>query len=429
MIKTSSTDGKSKFYVFLSFMMIFSVLFVCYSYNINTTVRYATNTATDLLSKIQSTSTNIASTTTTIASTTTTTTEKLDTSPIYMLFWVAPFGSLHNYYINKELCGDCIVSYDQKDLDRAEAVIIHFSEATLQGIPDKSRRKSNQMYTFFVMESPWAVSVMRGMSFKVFDNYFNWTMSYRRDSSIHFPYIEWFPEGSLFNGNTAAQYSEQVVKDILDKKKDEILALWMVGNCGYTQGAKLRRTLVSELETAGLTIDKMGACFGKPAPRNDPSFAQKYKFYLAFENAVHCRDYITEKFWSSSLSFGLVPIVWGPKREDVVAVAPKGSFIFYEDYSSTAELVKYLQYLNTNNTAYAEYFNWRIKQPTPVENPLVDHIDYEGDRGLCKMCRLLWQKRSNKTFTSIVPSLENWWKNSDRPECLSKTTTLHDKYD
>jgi hypothetical protein len=41
----------------------------------------------------------------------------------------------------------------------------------------------------------------------------------------------------------------------------------------------------------------------------------KYKFALAFENAV-CRDYITEKFWRP-LKVGTVPIVYGSDRFQV----------------------------------------------------------------------------------------------------------------
>lgn len=38
-------------------------------------------------------------------------------------------------------------------------------------------------------------------------------------------------------------------------------------------------------------------------------FVARYKFTLAFENAV-CEDYITEKLWRP-LTVGSVPIYWG----------------------------------------------------------------------------------------------------------------------
>ncbi|XP_078481479.1 alpha-fucosyltransferase homologue [Ciona intestinalis] len=362
----------------------------------------------------------------TTESATTTTVEPQDPSPIYILFWVPPFGSKTQYNLDK--CGDCIVTYNQNDLDRAEAVVLHFTEATEQGIPDKSRRKPNQMFTFYSMENPWSVSVLRGMSFKVFDNYFNWTMSFRRDSNIFHPYLVWFEEDGLFNGDTSKHYSEQVVKDILSKKQNDTLAFWLVSNCGFTHGAKIRKVLVEEMESAGLTIDKRGGCFGKSVPQDRQAFAEKFKFYLAFENGVHCRDYVTEKFWSNALIAGLVPVVWGPKRKDIEALAPKGSFIFYEDFNSSAELVKYLQYLNTNDTAYAEYFNWRLKLPTIEEFSLIEYKGYRRNTGMCQMCRLLWQKRLYNNVSNVVASLEDWWRNSDNPECLSSSVKPHDKF-
>ncbi|XP_078487670.1 3-galactosyl-N-acetylglucosaminide 4-alpha-L-fucosyltransferase FUT3-like [Ciona intestinalis] len=358
------------------------------------------------------------------------TTAKLqDLSPSYILFWVAPFGWRTQNKIDKELCGDCIVTYDQNDLNRAEAVILHFNVATKHGIPDKSRRKPNQMFTFYSMENPWSVSVLRSMSFKVFDNYFNWTMSYRRDSNIYCPYIAWFEEDGLFNGDTSKHYSQQVVKDILSKKQSDVLAWCLVSNCGSTPGAKIRQVLVQEMENAGLTIDKRGGCFGKPLSQDISVFGVKYKFYLAFENGVHCRDYITEKLWSNSFVGGVVPVVWGSKREDIEAVAPVGSFILYEDFNSSAELVKYLQYLNTNDTAYAEYFNWRLKQPTIEEFPLIEYKGYRRNTGLCQMCRLLRQKRLYNNVSNVVASLEDWWRNSDNPECLSSSVKPHDKFE
>ena len=42
------------------------------------------------------------------------------------------------------------------------------------------------------------------------------------------------------------------------------------------------------------------------------NFIAKHKFYLAFENSLHCNDYISEKFWRNALGNGAVPIVYGP---------------------------------------------------------------------------------------------------------------------
>ena len=53
-----------------------------------------------------------------------------------------------------------------------------------------------------------------------------------------------------------------------------------------------------------------------------------------------------------------VPIVFGPLKQDVLDVAPVGSFIHSEDFDSAHDLVKYLDYLDKNDTAYLEYHQW-----------------------------------------------------------------------
>ena len=71
----------------------------------------------------------------------------------------------------------------------------------------------------------------------------------------------------------------------------------------------------------------------------------------------------SEKFWRNSLDQGLVPIVSGPHPDDLAAIAPPHSFIHVENFKSNSELVDYLDYLDGNDTAYAEYHQWRLKTP------------------------------------------------------------------
>ena len=84
----------------------------------------------------------------------------------------------------------------------------------------------------------------------------------------------------------------------------------------------------------------------------------EYKFYLAFENSIHCNDYVSEKFWRNGLGSGAVPIVYGPLKQDVLDIAPINSFIHAEDFERPEALVEYLNYLDGNDTAYLEYHHW-----------------------------------------------------------------------
>ena len=59
---------------------------------------------------------------------------------------------------------------------------------------------------------------------------------------------------------------------------------------------------------------------------------------------------MSEKFWRNALGSNLVPIVFGPARHDIIAVAPPNSFIFAQDFETTRDLVQYLYYLDHNDT-------------------------------------------------------------------------------
>jgi alpha-1,3-fucosyltransferase len=81
----------------------------------------------------------------------------------------------------------------------------------------------------------------------------------------------------------------------------------------------------------------------------------KYKLYLSFENSF-CKDYITEKFFKV-LNYNIIPIVLG--RANYSKFAPSKSYIDVRDFQSIGQLAEYLKYLDKNETAYAEYFEWK----------------------------------------------------------------------
>ena len=71
-------------------------------------------------------------------------------------------------------------------------------------------------------------------------------------------------------------------------------------------------------QIAKLKLTGHGACFNNVMRSGAAPWANGYigsfKFYLAFENALHCNDYISEKFWRNSLQTGAVPVVFGPHK-------------------------------------------------------------------------------------------------------------------
>lgn len=147
-------------------------------------------------------------------------------------------------------------------------------------------------------------------------------------------------------------------------KQKEKLAVAVVSNCGVTSGGYTRMAKLREIICLGFPLDGFGDCFGggrefaNSKDSNNEWFndvVRKYKFYFSYENSFHCKDYITEKFFHNALASLAVPVVWGAKKEDYLAVAPPGSFIYADDFSSMEELAFYLKYLDSNDTAYMQY--------------------------------------------------------------------------
>ena len=202
-----------------------------------------------------------------------------------------------------------------------------------------------------------------------------------------------------------------------------LFQLWLVSNCNLTYGAVQRLKYVDDLVAAGLQIDRYGSCF-----KNSEAFSklpvkilQSYKFYLAFENALHCKDYLTEKFWFNALSQGRVPIVWGPSKEDVTRLAPKHSFIHAEDFDSPANLAAYIQYLDKNDTAYGEYFQW-IENPDEKSLEIVKfHLQHWGQT-LCELISLPERKQS------IINSITSFYKNETNL-CFYSLVQTHESKD
>jgi alpha-1,3-fucosyltransferase len=126
-----------------------------------------------------------------------------------------------------------------------------------------------------------------------------------------------------------------------------------------------------------------------------------YKFYLSFENSF-CEDYITEKFFKI-LRFDIIPVVLGGGNYS--KIAPARSFINANDFNSILDLANYLQYLDKNATAYAEYFEWKN----------YFEVVQETSSAFCKLCESLHNKNVGpKSYDDIF----KWWRTD--AHCVKK---------
>lgn len=145
--------------------------------------------------------------------------------------------------------------------------------------------------------------------------FFNWTMTYREDSEVLYPYgwlsnkgksppkelkETWLKPHPTSSGLIAK------VKALGQRKP----VAWLVSNC---HTSSQRELYVNELQKY-VPVDIFGKC-GKPLKctvGRDECFKEieeQYQFYLSFENSL-CRDYATEKLYRA-LASNLVPVVMG----------------------------------------------------------------------------------------------------------------------
>lgn len=99
---------------------------------------------------------------------------------------------------------------------------------------------------------------------------------------------------------------------------------------------------------------------------------RRYKFTLAFENSFS-PDYVTEKLFDPLL-VGSVPVYRG--AEDVVELAPHPDcYIDARDFSSAADLGRYLAHLDAHDEEYQAFHAWRAEGPSSSFRALTAELD------------------------------------------------------
>ena len=232
---------------------------------------------------------------------------------------------------------DCFLTYNRQELPSVshfDAIIFHMADLEIlkpQELPDQQDRDPSQRYVMFFLESPqhWTVDVSR------FNNFFNWTMTYRLDSDI--PYPDSWIVPKLYDNSFVPTINDIGLWDHWEKfdifeftsslnsrpKSFRALAhrpkgiAWIVSHCNSDSD---RERYVNELRNY-IDVDIFGTCGSSLCPTKGSScmdnVEQNYMLYLAFENSF-CDQYVTEKLWRW-LSVDVVPVVMG--QADYAAIA------------------------------------------------------------------------------------------------------------
>ena len=116
-----------------------------------------------------------------------------------------------------------------------------------------------------------------------------------------------------------------------------------------------------------------------------------YKFDLAFENAI-TEDYVSEKFFDPLIA-GVVPVYRG--APNVERFAPGDHCVINAaDFSSAAELARYLLHLHHNPAEYEAYLAWKERPFRPAFLALL-----EGQREplFSRLCRTVQARKRDSS--------------------------------
>ncbi len=297
----------------------------------------------------------------------------------------------------------CMTTSDRSFFNHSDAILFHGRDLNSNDLPPPSWRLPHQHYIFLLHESP--VNTNLNMLRDQFKNYFNRTMTYRRDSDfvdLH-PYgrikcndtsssstCRDFPRISNDPQNSSDSTPVNVKIDISEKNRT---VAWFVSNC---QVNSKRELLVRKL-SLHIPVDIYG-CSKLSCPRGQqPScnlmLSRHYRFYLSFENSL-CPDYVTEKLYRP-LSYDTVPVVFG--GSDYSLYLPVGSYIDARDFASPLDLANHLKKLMVDDKLYLSYFRWRgqyVVDPSPTD-------------GWCQLCQFITSDADLKI--KIYPDIEAWW--------------------
>jgi len=109
-------------------------------------------------------------------------------------------------------------------------------------------------------------------------------------------------------------------------------------------------------------------------------------------------------------------------------IAPPHSYVHVEEYKSLENLVKYINYLDNNDDAYMEYFQWRkvLEDSAKWGNGFFDTSKLlppyktflkSTPLGFCDLCKKLTTNKFENP--KAIKSLKSLWYDRDHPECVN----------
>ncbi|NPA71212.1 MAG: hypothetical protein GXO35_00155 [Gammaproteobacteria bacterium] len=281
----------------------------------------------------------------------------------------------------------CSVTANTSLAATVDAILFHAWETSAENMPPRIR--PDQIWIFYCLESPLTVQrKIRGTN-----NKYNLTITYLND-----------PETDIVTRirKLKPPLNPILASEVVQRKSRT--AVWPVSNC---DGASSQRNEYARQLSSYVDLDVYGRCGNLSCPIEDKSncysqFEADYYFYLSFENSV-CEQYITEKVYSA-LRRHMIPVVLG--GGDYKRLLPPTSYIDVRDFNSPRHLADFMIYLQSNTSAYLEYFAWKAKASHYIERFERLAPSHGKTGAFCRLCQILHDRtyKYKKDF-----NLERYW--------------------
>ncbi|KAI8436162.1 hypothetical protein MSG28_004250 [Choristoneura fumiferana] len=310
---------------------------------------------------------------------------------------------------------NCFVTDDRDylgDVTKFDAIAFAGTDVIYMSRYDLPKKRSpHQKYAFTNIESADNYPVCTNR----FNNFFNWTWTYRLDSETKWGYlIVRDAKNNIIGPKTEMHWMKLEDMDPIDDalrvklRNKTKAAAWFVSNCRSRSGRETYfRNLIKALKPYNLTVDIYGKCGPLKCDRNKEAecndmVERDYYFYLSFENSF-AEDYATEKL-AHGLQHNAIPIVYG--GANYTRFMPDGIYLNARQLGPEA-LAKQMKHLIDNPDEYDNYFRWKkyYSYHRKYESPETD--DY------CGFCMLLNNEEMVKK-TSIYKNFSQWWDPPNR---------------
>ncbi|KAI0989142.1 hypothetical protein GJ496_002770 [Pomphorhynchus laevis] len=273
--------------------------------------------------------------------------------PVILIWTPNKYTPPHESLLSVNNQQKCIVTHNKDDLSKSKSVVLHLNEI----VAASGVRIGGYPAVLLMFEETPLTFIHMGAGKSRFqtvflNNFINWTMSYRTDSTIT---IKKYHRYRTNLGDKSDKLSSKISR--FSHKNGRMIAV--LSNCKR----KLRNDFIKNMLRVYPDLDLFGKCGLKLCGRNQKEcneLISTYSFYLAIENSFECQDYITEKYWRNALENYVLPVVKGAKIYDYKKLAIPNSYLHVDNFTNLESLSLFLKHLIINRDAYFDMvFGWR----------------------------------------------------------------------